>query len=270
LAETNLAGWLLAQAGAPVEPGPMTVVPDPAGLQLEDGRLTGSASGVSWLRGASRLVMVLADGSRNLLVRVDPGLLDIEPGQDLAGMPCDTFRATQVPVDVWPSVVDLHQLRLRGALLRSALIAGALQGAFDMTTSYVKTREQFGRPIGQFQSVQVHVVEIAQAATMTALCVERAALAAEGGGDAEFAILATKSVVGHHTVHGAHAAHQAHGAIGVTQEYGLQLLTRRLNSWRAEFGDDISVNLAIGQSVLDAGSVMRPVTAVEDQGGNHA
>ena len=33
-------------------------------------------------------------------------------------------------------------------------------------------------------------------------------------------------------------AHQVHGAIGFTKEYTLQLSTRRLWSWREEFGSD--------------------------------
>ena len=266
LAETNLAGWLLASAGAPVPSGPMTVVSDASGLELRGGRLFGTAVRVPWLRGSERLVLLLADGPRTAVLSVDPGLLEIEAGCDLAGMPCDSFRAPGVPVDWWLSDLRPDDLALRGALLRSALMAGALRGAFDLTKAYVKEREQFGRPIGQFQSVQAHLVEIAQAATMTALCVERAAFAAANG-DADLAIMATKSVLGHHTAHGARAAHQAHGAIGVTQEYGLQLLTRRLNTWRGEFGDDISTNLALGQAVLDAGSIMQPITAVPQRAG---
>lgn len=266
LAETNLAGWLLASAGAPVPSGPMTVVPDVSGLELQDGRLFGAAERVPWLRGSDRLVLLLEDGSRTVVLSVDPGLLEIEAGYDLAGMPSDSFRATGVPVDGWMSDLRTDDLVLRGALLRSALMAGALRGAFDLTRAYVKEREQFGRPIGQFQSVQAHLVEIAQAATMTALCVERAALAAANG-EADLAIMATKSVLGHHAAHGVRAAHQAHGAIGVTQEYGLQLLTRRLNTWRGEFGDDISTNLAVGRAVLDAGSIMHPITAVPQRAG---
>lgn len=265
LAETNLAGWLLASAGAEIPAGPMTVAPDSSNVELRDGLLHGAASRVPWLRGSDRLVLHLADGADVKVVSVDTAALYVEPGSDLAGMPCDAFVAAGVPVEAWSTDLQADDLALRGALLRSALMAGALAGAFDMTTTYVKEREQFGRPIGQFQSVQVHLVEIAQAATMTALCVERAALAAESG-DGRMAIRSTKSVLGHHTTNGARAAHQAHGAIGVTQEYGLQLLTRRLNTWRGEFGDDISMNLAVGRAVRGAGSIMRPVTAV---GGEH-
>ena len=36
----------------------------------------------------------------------------------------------------------------------------------------------------------------------------------------------------------ARLAHQVHGAIGFTKEYALQLSTRRLWSWREEFGPD--------------------------------
>ena len=45
-------------------------------------------------------------------------------------------------------------------------------------------------------------------------------------------------------------AHALHGAIGVTAEYDLQLLTRRLHEWRMAHGSEAYWNLVVGQSVL--------------------
>ena len=52
----------------------------------------------------------------------------------------------------------------------------------------------------------------------------------------------------------AEVAHAVHGAIGVTIEYDLQLLTRRLKSWAAEFGSSRHWAGLLGRRLVEAGS----------------
>ena len=257
LAETGLAAWLLASCGAQVPAGPMTVIPDASGLHLDGDRLTGGARAVSWLRGAARVVAVV-DGC---VVAVDPAALGVTPGADLAGMPSDLISASGVPAETYAANVTAGDVFLRGALLRSAQIAGAVTGAYEVTRTYIKERVQFGKPIAGFQSVQMHLVELAQAATLTTLCVERAARAAATG-TASLEIVATKSVANRHAGLAVRAAHQAHGAIGMTREYRLQHLTRRLHTWRGEFGDETSLNLRLGAAMADSGGIVAAATSV--------
>lgn len=42
-------------------------------------------------------------------------------------------------------------------LILAAGPIGIMQAAFDTTLEYVKTRKQFGRPIGQFQIMQAKI-----------------------------------------------------------------------------------------------------------------
>ena len=257
LAETSLAAWLLASCGAQVPAGPMTVIPDASGLQLGGDRLTGDAHAVPWLRGAVRVIAVV-DGC---VVAVDPAALDVTPGTDLAGMPSDLVIASGVPTETHTADVTADGVLLRGALLRSAQIAGAITGAYEVTRTYIKERVQFGKPIAQFQSVQMHLIELAQAAALTTLCVERAGRAAAIG-TASLEIVATKSVANRHAGLAVRAAHQAHGAIGMTREYRLQYLTRRLHTWRGEFGDETSLNLRLGAAMADSGGIIAAATSV--------
>jgi acyl-CoA dehydrogenase len=257
LAETSLAAWLLARAGAPIPAAPMTVIPDSSGLSLDCGRLTGTAAHVPWVRGATHVVAVLTTG----VVMIDADRLKVTAGVDLSGMPRDSITANGTEVDFYSAEVSADDLLLRGALLRSAQIAGAITGAFELTTTYVGQREQFGRPIGKFQSVQAHVVELAQLAALTALSVDRAAVAGQAG-VATFEIVVTKALASRNAGLAARAAHQAHGAIGMTQEYALQLLTRRLHTWRGDFGDEASMNTRIGAAMACAGNITTAVTAV--------
>lgn len=209
------------------------------------------------MRGATSVVAALPTG----VVLIDAGRLQVAAGADLAGMPRDAITATGIEIDFYPADIGADDVLLRGALLRSAQIAGAITGAFELTTTYVGQREQFGRPIGKFQSVQAHVVELAQASALTTLSVERAGTAAQTGAGT-FEIIATKSLASRNAGLAARAAHQAHGAIGVTQEYGLQLFTRRLQTWRGDFGDEATMNARLGAAMGRIGDITTAVTAV--------
>ena len=49
-------------------------------------------------------------------------------------------------------------------------------------------------------------------------------------------------------------AHQAHGAIGFTWEYDLHFFTKRLWSWRDEFGNETEWNRLLGSHMVEAGA----------------
>ena len=58
-----------------------------------------------------------------------------------------------------------------------------------------------------------------------------------------------KAVAGEAADVGTARAHQAHGAIGMTQEYDLHQLTRRLWSWREEYGSTMAWRREVGALV---------------------
>ncbi len=127
-------------------------------------------------------------------------------------------------------------------VLRSAQIAGAAAACLEMSVKYTSDREQFGRKLSQFQAIQHHLAEIAgqmaSVDTMSlAACValEQRGLSAAGR-DARFELAAAKCRASEAVEPLTRLSHQVHGAIGFTYEYDLQFLTRRLWSWRAEFG----------------------------------
>jgi acyl-CoA dehydrogenase len=263
LTETSLAAWLLAVSGADVPTGPLAAVlpSERTSLRLAGGRLSGSAPDVSWARAAGRLaVLVVDDAGVAHVASVDATAVEIEPGVDLAGQPRDLVRFADVPADVRPWPLPVENSLARAALLRAAQMAGAVQEVERITREYVAGRVQFGQPVGRFQSVQVHVVTLAQAAVLTALAVDRAGLATASG-DGTFDAAAAKLVVNQQAALAVRAAHQAHGAIGMTQEYRLQHLTRRLNAWRGDSGDEQSLALGLGAAVVREGSIERTITA---------
>ena len=253
LAESGLlAGWLLASSGLPIPPGPTTVVPGHAGddLRLDGNRLHGRASRVPWASRAERIV-ALVDGH---VVAVAPARARIEPLANLAGEPRDTVVFEGAEVDEMteaPTGVDADALRFRGALTRAALMAGALLAMAELTAEYTSERRQFGQAVGRFQAVQAHIVRAAEEAALVDLAVQVAAREADRG-DARFEIASAKLLADDAARIATRAAHQAHGAIGMTQEYRLHHLSRRLWSWRAEYGDRTWPE-RLGRAVVDYG-----------------
>ncbi|KAF7964027.1 hypothetical protein AWV80_03025 [Cupriavidus sp. UYMU48A] len=49
-------------------------------------------------------------------------------------------------------------------------------------------------------------------------------------------------------------AHGLHGAIGITEEYDLQLLTRRLHEWRTAHGSEAGWAMTVGDAFLQSGA----------------
>jgi acyl-CoA dehydrogenase len=253
LAETGLlAGWLLAAAGLPVGEGVSTVVPGRVedDLRFVGDRLQGTAHRVAWARAAERIVG-LVDGK---VVSIAPANVRVEPDVNLAGEPRDTVVFEDAEPDAVadvPDGIDADALLFRGALTRAGLMAGALLAMSDLTVEYTSERRQFGQAVGRFQAVQAHLVRCAEEAALVDLAVQVAAREADRG-DARFEIASAKLLADDVARIATRAAHQAHGAIGMTQEYALHHLSRRLWSWRAEYGDRTWPE-RLGRAVVDRG-----------------
>jgi acyl-CoA dehydrogenase len=120
------------------------------------------------------------------------------------------------------------------------MMSGALERAMDLAVGYAQERVQFGRPISKFQAVQQNLAVLA-GQTAAAVAAANVGIEALGKTDPEretFLIAVAKTRVGEAATLACEIAHQVHGAIGFTKEYALQLSTRRLWSWREEFGPD--------------------------------
>lgn len=257
-----LGGWLLAGAGLALPDGPVTVAPGRPedDLRLEGGRLSGTAHNVPWAAASERIV-ALVDGQ---VCSIEPAsAAQVARRRNLAGEPREVVTFEGVAVETAPAGpgTGAGGLRLRGALGRAALMAGALVRTSELTVEYANERQQFGKTVASFQAVAAQLVRIAAEAQLV-LMAERTATAAlsragEPGGDAAsraaFEVAAFKAVAGEGAGMATARAHQVHGAIGMTQEYTLHQLTRRLWSWREEFGSTASWRREVGGTVAGVG-----------------
>ena len=163
LAETAmLAGWMLAGSGLPVPRGPLAAGPlrDESLRARRDGNrwiVSGTLARAPWARVAKRLVLLAQGDGGGVVVTVDPAGCAIRPGRNRAHEPRDDVILDNVVAeDAAPAGASVTRtaLKLRGALARSLLMAGALERALELAVHYAQERVQFGRKIGQFQAIQ--------------------------------------------------------------------------------------------------------------------
>jgi acyl-CoA dehydrogenase len=257
LAETMVSAWLLARSGIDVPMGPLTMAPVHPADRLDlarDGsgwRLRGTATRVPWGRSAQHVVVAAGD----TIALVAAGDAEVEPDVNLALEPRDTlrWRGASVVAAAPARGLPADAIQLYGALVRSAQMAGGLEYLLAQTVQYVSERKQFGRPIGSFQAIQ-HQLAILAGHTAAAGIAAASAFRAAEREDPAFEIAVAKVRTGEAAGLGAGIAHQCHGAIGFTYEHSLHFVTRRLWSWRAEFGAESLWAGEIGRSVAARGA----------------
>ena len=138
-----------------------------------------------------------------------------------------------------PDAREIHGVfdcRVIGAAIHAALLAGAQQRVLTMTLAYANDRSQFGKAIGKFQAIQQQLSVLAEQ-------VYAAKMAAQIGFDdalvpAPLKVAVAKARASEAATTVAATAHAIHGAMGFTEEYDLQLYTRRLHEWRMACGSE--------------------------------
>jgi acyl-CoA dehydrogenase len=264
LAETMLAGWLLAQAKIASPEGEMTVAPASPKDRITlnaDGTLSGRARGVPFAR-AAKHIAVLASGSKGLSIAlIDAGNCWIEEGLNLANDASDIVTLNNVaPVTIKPAPkgVDQTTLMLMGGVARSLQIAGALESMLDISVRYSNERVAFEKKISKFQAVQHNLAKLAgeSAAALAAATSAADAIANSTSFDDAFFLEAASAKIrcSEAAEKGAAIAHQVHGAIGFTIEHILHRYSLRALAWRDDFGSESFWAVELGKLVATRGA----------------
>lgn len=153
-----------------------------------------------------------------------------------------TFSGVKVPTDAllgpvnggWPLVREILN---QTTVAQCMQVVGMAQVAFDMTLNYAKERVQFGQAIGSFQAIQHKCANLVIDVDGARFITYQAAWKISEGLDADVDVSTAKAWVNEACRRVAADAHQIHGGIGFTQEYDLQLYTRRIKGAEARLGD---------------------------------
>jgi acyl-CoA dehydrogenase len=264
LAETMLAGWLLAQANITSPEGAMTVAPAGPKDRLRlgaDGTLSGCARGVPFASDAGHIA-VLANGSRGLSIAlVEAAACRIEAGLNLGGDGSDTVTFNNVPpvaIKPAPNGFDHATLMLMGGAARSLQIAGALESMLDISVRYAGERVAFEKKISKFQAVQHNLAKLAgeSAAALAAATSAADTIAnCKTFDDAVFLEAASAKIrCSEAAEKGSAIAHQVHGAIGFTIEHILHRYSLRALAWRDDFGSESYWAVELGKMVAARGA----------------
>jgi acyl-CoA dehydrogenase len=264
LAETMLAGWLLAQGKISSPDGEMTVAPasprDRVTLNA-DGTLSGRARGVPFAK-AAKHIAVLANGANGLSIAlVDASKCRIEAGLNLGGDHSDTVtfdKVAAVTAKVAPKGFDHNALLLMGGVTRSLQIAGALESLLDISVRYSNERVAFEKKISKFQAVQHNLARLAgeSAAALAAATSAADALSNATGFSDEVFLEAVSAKIrcSEAAEKGGAIAHQVHGAIGFTSEHILHRYSLRALAWRDDFGSESYWAVELGKLIANRGA----------------
>lgn len=221
--------------------------PAEASCRYADGKLTGSKAWVVGATGAQGFLVVAEGGGGPVLVLAETGAngFAVEMHRQADGSVLAELSFSGTPAEMLAEDVAVIEA-LAGAVsdttaLAAAELVGLSDRALDITLDYIKTREQFDKPIGSFQVIQhravdLHVMrEVAQAGVREVLAQMdcetdpkiRARLASRAKARA---VTAAKKIT--------RDGIQLHGAVGYTDEFDIGLYLNRALVLSAWLGDD--------------------------------
>lgn len=253
LAATRPAGGLLANVIA----GEELVVPafgDAGAAACLSGAgegltLSGMVGLVPAAEHAGRFIVSCAaeDGPALVLVAADAQGLEIETFRtmdgrraasirfrDLAVAPQDVLARGDEAQDVLAAARDVALAAL------CAEATGVASFLFEQTLDYLKTRRQFGQPIGRFQALQHRMadmfVALEEARSLTVMAAVQ--LAADTPQERAYALSAARIGTVSRAMHVAREAIQLHGGVGMTQELPIGAGFRRIKALELMFGNE--------------------------------
>lgn len=213
---------------------------------------------------ASVLVLPVAIESRDEWVVLRNDQLEIEAVKSLDPLrPIAHVRANAVDVsdDALLSNLTMTTAHALMSTLLSAEAVGVARWATDTAPAYAKIREQFGRPIGQFQAIKHKCAEmIADTERATAAVWDAARAlddAGESSSDVEFAAAVAATLAPATAQRCTQDCIQVHGGIGFTWEHDTNVYYRRALMLAACFGRGSEYPQRVVDTATTAG--MRPV-----------
>lgn len=256
--EAGLAGGLLADCGksdlveqiiagelratlAHAEPG-LRYDLGPITSSVKNGAVSGRKTVVAAADTADLLIVSALQDGALALFGVDPK----GPGVALHTTPSlDGGTASELTLDAAPATplggtqAQLEQRLAAATLAVCADALGAMDTAKAMTLDYLRTRTQFGVPIGKFQALQHRMADVAiEIEQARSAVINLAGKLHAAPGERDRQVSAAKNLVSRTAHLVTEESIQMHGGIAMTEDYALAPLARRLVAACHRYGDE--------------------------------
>lgn len=141
----------------------------------------------------------------------------------------------------------IEKILERAAVAKCAEMVGGMQQVLDMTVDYAKQRVQFGSPIGSFQAVQHHCVNMLTDVEASRCITYEAAWKVSEGLPARMEVAIAKAWVSEAYQRVTALGHQVHGGIGFCEDHDMSLYFKRAKAAELAFGDANFYRGVVGQ-----------------------
>ncbi|WP_427004812.1 acyl-CoA dehydrogenase family protein [Pseudarthrobacter sp. H2] len=221
-------------------PGPYiesaALLPDLVDSAVLGGIVDGSIVATGAVPGLVPYALDAAASSHSFVVDADsisratsgPGITSIDRVRTLSALTADG-EATRLDPTVVALAID------RATLACAAMLLGAGERVLVEAVSYAKLREQFGRPIGEYQALKHQLADVRIALTFARPLIGGAAVEL-GSPLGARSVSAAKVAAGDAANLAARVALQVHGAIGYTEEHDLGLWITRVRALIGAWG----------------------------------
>lgn len=223
------------------------------GNALDQGVLNACRHLVPFANTASHVLLV--DAQACYLMPVDTKGLHIEAQENMASLPMSQLRFENVDVSAlmqfshqggWTDVAG------QAALVAAAMAAGGAERMLDITAEYSKTRVQFAKPIGAFQSLSHYMAELATEIEGSKTLNYHAAWAFDQQRDWSLLAAQAKLHAGDGFKEATAVGTQIHGGLGFTREADPQLYYRRAKWLQLMYWDSAFLEQRIADLLLAA------------------
>jgi len=210
-------------------------------------------------RGPRAALVQLGQHTRHALLVV-PGEREFQSG-DIVQLPHDSHgdQACELGLvtpwgsaEVPPTLLSPHDTLTRWLLLTAAYELGMANAALSLSVRHALTREQFGRPVGGFQSVQQLLAQMQADAVGCQCLLDATARDIDDGVGTVAAAAGARAHVARSARSVVERAVQVHGGIGFTQEVPLHLFLKRSRTWSDVAGSPEALAELVGRQRLSA------------------
>jgi len=213
------------------------------------GKLTGEKVCVPAGLDAKAIVVSAIDGI--YLVDTSASGVTLEREDTMLGAPMARLVLRDAQATKLAGAEGLTWLLERAMTAMSVMMSGASQSALELTATYVKEREQFGRAIATFQAVSQRTADTYINKEAIKLTAWQAAWRLDAGVPAAAQVDAAKYWAAQGGQDVLLAAHHLHGGVGVDRDYPLYryfLLAKRLE---LDLGSETPTLMHLGELIAD-------------------